>query len=61
MNEKSFVNVLVCKGLSHDDVGVAWGIVFQEIRPVSQLISKPAISLKKCWGGYRSKTHSFQR
>ena len=26
-------NVLVCEGLSNDDVGVARGIVFQEIRP----------------------------
>ena len=23
-----------------------------------QLVLKPATSLKKCWGGYRSKTHS---
>ena len=33
------------------DVGVAKGTGFQEIR--RGLVSKPAISLKKSWGGYR--------
>ena len=30
-----FVYVLVCKGLSDDDVGVAWGTVSEEIRPAA--------------------------
>ena len=46
---------LVCKGLSNDDVGVARGTVFQEIRP-GGLFSKPMISLEKCWGGYYRRT-----
>ena len=38
--------------LSNDGVGVARGTAFQKIRPV-ELVLKPAISLKKSWGGYR--------
>ena len=34
-NETNFLlHFLDCKGLSNDDVGVTWGTVFQEIRPV---------------------------
>ena len=29
------MHFLVCKGLSNDDVGVARGTVFQEIRPIA--------------------------
>ena len=46
---------LVGKGLSKDDVGGARGIVFQEIGP-GELVSKPEILFKKCWGGYRRTT-----
>ena len=45
-----FVYFLACKGLSNDDVGVARGTVFQEVRPGAGF-KKPAISLKKSWGG----------
>ena len=45
----------VCKGRSNDDVEGARGTVFQEIHG-RELVSKPAISSKKRWGGYRSKT-----
>ena len=30
---KNFIHFLSCQGLSNDDVGVARGTVFQEIRP----------------------------
>ena len=50
-----FMYFLVCKGPSNDDVGVARSTVFQEMRG-GELVSKPAISRKKSWGGYRSKT-----
>ena len=33
MKRNILKHVLVCEGLSNDDVGVARGIVFQEIRP----------------------------
>ena len=33
MKKNILTHVLVCEGLSNDDVGVARGIVFQEIRP----------------------------
>ena len=57
-NEKNvFVYVFVCKELSGDDVGVARAAVFQEIR--QEMVSKPAISSKKSWGGYRRTTHSY--
>ena len=40
------------KGLSSDDVGGgARGTVFQKIDAGRELVSKPSISLKKCWGG----------
>ena len=65
--EKSILkHFLGCEGLSDDDVGAARGTVFQEIRP-DVLVSKPAISLKKSWGGYRrttlwlGSTHSVAR
>ena len=49
-----FMHVLVCKALSNDGVRVAGENVFHEIRPVPQeMESKPAISLKNSWGGYR--------
>ena len=41
---------LVCKGLSNDDVGVARGAPYFR-RYGQELVSKPAISLKKRWGG----------
>ena len=48
-----FTHFLVREGLSTDDVGVAKGTLFREIRP-GELVSKPAISLKNSWGvGYR--------
>ena len=46
---------LVGKGPSKNDVGGARGIVFQEIGP-GELVSKPAILFRKCWGGYRRTT-----
>ena len=49
-----FVYFLGCKGLSNDDVGVAGGIVFQEIYG-RELVSKPAISSKKSWVRYTRK------
>ena len=46
---------LVSKGLSNDDVGGGKGHrIFRGYG--RELVSKPAISLKNCWGGYRSKT-----
>ena len=33
MVKVSFMTILVCKGLSNDDVGVARGTVLQEVRP----------------------------
>ena len=42
---------LVRKGRSNDDVGVARGTVFQSYG--GELALKPAILLKKSWGGYR--------
>ena len=50
-----FLYFLVCKGLSNDDVGVAWGNAFLRIYG-GELVSKPAISLKKSWEGYRRTT-----
>ena len=40
---------IFCKRLSNDDLGVARDTVFPELRPV--LVSKPAVSLAKSWGG----------
>ena len=51
IEKKVSIYFLVCEGLSIDDVGVSRDTVFQEIRP--------AISLKKSWGGYRSKTQKW--
>ena len=45
-----FVYFLFGKGLSNDDVGVARGAIFQEKSYGGKLVSKPAISLKKCCG-----------
>ena len=50
-----FVYFLACKGLSNDDVGVARGTVFQEIRG-RELVSQPAISSTKSWGGQDRRT-----
>ena len=47
--------LLVWKGLSNDDVGVAWGIVFQEIRPGA---SPPEISLIKGGGATVERLHT---
>ena len=55
MKTTLFTCFVVCRGLSNDDVGGARSTIFQEIRPAAGL-KKPAISSKKCWGGYRSKT-----
>ena len=55
MKSKIITYFLVGKGRSNDDVGRARGTGFQEIRP-GALVSKPAISLKKCWRGYRRTT-----
>ena len=33
MMKKSIINSLACKGLSNDDIGVARGTVFHDIRP----------------------------
>ena len=50
-----YIFFLVCKGLLIDDVVVSRDTVFQEIRSGAGL--KPAISLKKSWGGgYRRTT-----
>ena len=40
---------LVCKGLLNDDVGGARVATYFR-RYGRELVSKPAISLKKCWG-----------
>ena len=46
---------LLAKGLPNDDVGVAKGAPYFR-RYGRELVSKPAVSLKNRWGGYRSKT-----
>ena len=48
----SFMFAKVC---SNDDVGAAKCAVFSEDNG-RELISKPEISLKKSWGGYRRTT-----
>ena len=50
MKTTIFTYLLVCKGLSNDDVGGAGGTIFQEIHG-RERGSKPAISLKKNVGG----------
>ena len=50
---------LVCKGLPNNDAGVAMGTVVQEIDG-RELVSKPAMSLKKISGGYR-RTNECKR
>ena len=50
------VHFFVGKTLPNNDVEVGQGIAHLR-RYGRELVSKPAISLKKCWGGYRSKTH----
>ena len=47
-----YILLIAKKGLSNDDVEVARRTVFQEVRPW-ELASKPAISSKKGWEGYR--------
>ena len=51
--EKKFPYIFLFakKGLSTDDVGVARGTVFQEVRPGAGF--KNGVLLKKSWGGYR--------
>ena len=39
--------------LSNDDVGVARGIVFRGC--VGELVSRPAVSIMKSWGGYTAE------
>ena len=55
MRSMSLPYVLVREGLSTDDVGVARGAPFFR-RCGRELVSKPAISLKKSWRGYRRMT-----
>ena len=50
-----FTHVFVREGLSTDDVGVAKGTVFQEIRPRAGFKTGDFIH-KKSWGGYRRTT-----
>ena len=50
-----FTFILVREGLSTDDVGVGQRAPCFR-RYGRGLVSKPAISLEKSWGGYRSKT-----
>ena len=45
------------EGLSNDGVGVARGTVFSGDTYGRELVSKPAISFKKSWGGYRLMAH----
>ena len=47
--ENIFKYSLGCKGLLNDDIEVARGTVFREIRPGVGF--KPAISFKRSWGG----------
>ena len=47
--KKSFRLVLVCEELSNDDLGMARGERYCR-RYGRELVSKPAISLKKSWG-----------
>ena len=47
--------LLVCEGLSNDDVGVARGTVFQAIR--SEAGFKTGDFFKEKLGGYRRTTH----
>ena len=54
MKKNILKHFLVCIGLSNDDVGVARGTVFQEIRPGAGF--KTGDFVEKSWGGYRSKT-----
>ena len=49
---------LFAKGLSNNGVGVGTGTVLQELRPGCL---KPAIPLKKSWGGYRRTTLDLAR
>ena len=49
MKKTTFIYSLACKGLSNDDVGVAMGTVFQEIRPGAG--SKTGDFVKKRWRG----------
>ena len=49
-----FVYVVVCKWLSNDNVGVAWGTVFEEIWPGAGF--KTGDFVKNGWGGYRRTT-----
>ena len=51
-----FTYVLVHEGLSTDDVGVAKGTVFQEIRPWARFKTGDFIQEKS--GGYRRMTHT---
>ena len=48
------MHFLGCKGLSNDDIDVAGGTVFQEIRP-GGWFQKRLHSSQKSWGGCRSK------
>ena len=56
--KKVLVYFLVCKGLSNVDVGMASGTVFQEVS--QELVSKPGISLKQSWEGYRRTTRGIE-
>ena len=61
MLEKKYLHLylLVCKGVSNDDVGVARGAPYSRIYG-RELVSKPVIPSKKSWGGgYRRTTPFF--
>ena len=47
--ENIFIHCFVCKGLSNDDVGVARGTLFEEIRPDAGF--KTDDFVKENWGG----------
>ena len=49
---------LVCKGLSTDDVGVARGVIFQEIRPGTGFKSGDSVK-RKVRGGYSRTTFAI--
>ena len=54
METTTSIYFLVSKGLSNDVGGGNGHRIFRGYG--QELVSKPAISLNNCWGGYRSKT-----
>ena len=55
--EKNIFAMIVCKGLSNDTSGRLGAPYFR--RYGRELVSKPAISLKKSWGGHRRTTQQL--